>query len=271
MITKPISNSPIGIFDSGLGGLTVLTSLEKFLPNESFIYFGDTAHVPYGSKSADTVIRYSRNIVEFFLMYNTKAVVIACNTASAVACEELRNSYDIPLFDVVSPSVMHSTKISKTRKIGVIGTLSTIYSRAYTRSIADINSDCFVDEIACPLFVPLIEEGWSDTRVAREVARIYLEPFKKTKMDTLILGCTHYPIMTKTIQGAVGSHVQLVYSGETVGNKLSTYLEKNKCKNDSKSPDKTKFYVTDFPQKFYELGSRFLGKKMGHIEQVSLS
>ncbi len=270
MITKPIANCPIGVFDSGLGGLTVLKSLEKNLPNESFIYFGDTAHVPYGSKSANTVIRYSRSIMDFFLMNNTKAVVIACNTASAVAYQELQNNYDIPLFDVVSPSAVHSNKISKTRKIGVIGTHSTIYSRAYALSLADIKSDCFVDEIACPLFVPLIEEGWSDTPVARQVAHSYLEPFKETGMDTLILGCTHYPIMTKTIQGAVGSHVQLVYSGETVGSKLSAHLEKNKCKNDAESSDKTKFYVTDFPQKFDELGSLFLGKKIGNIEQVSL-
>ena len=132
MTTKPISKSPIGVFDSGLGGLTVLTSLEKILPNESFIYFGDTANVPYGNKSVDTVIRYSRDIMEFFLMHNTKAVVIACNTASAVAYQKLRNSYDIPLFDVVSPSVIHANNISNNRKIGVIGTQGTIFSRAYT-------------------------------------------------------------------------------------------------------------------------------------------
>ena len=271
MTTKHITKSHIGIFDSGLGGLTVLTSLEQILPNESFIYFGDTAHVPYGSKSSDTVIRYSRDIVKFFLMHNTKAVVIACNTASAVACKQLRNSYNIPLFDVVAPSVVHSNNISKTRKIGVIGTYSTIHSRAYTKSFSDLKSDCSVVEIACPLFVPLIEEGWSHTPVAMDIARSYLEPFKGTGIDTLILGCTHYPIMAKTIQGAVESHVQLVYSGETVGNKLSAHLEKNNCKNDSGSPGETRFYVTDYPQKFDELGSLFLGRNMEHVEHVSLS
>ena len=248
----------------------MLTSLEKMLPNESFIYFGDTAHVPYGSKSANMVIHYSQNIMDFFLTHNTKAVVIACNTASAVACQKLQHSYDIPIFDVVEPSVVHSNTISKTRNIGVIGTYSTIHSQAYTRSLTDIKSNCSVVEIACPLFVPLIEEGWSDTSVAMEVARTYLEPFKETKIDTLILGCTHYPIMAKTIQKAVDNHVQLVYSGETVGNKLLIYLKKNNHKNDSKSPSKTRFYVTDFPQKFDELGSRFLKRKMEHVEHVTL-
>lgn len=271
MTTKIISTSPIGVFDSGLGGLTVLTSLEKSLPNENFIYFGDTAHVPYGSKSVDTVTRYCKNIMNFFLIHNAKAVVIACNTASAVAYQKLQTSYDIPLFDVVVPSVMHSETISKTRQIGVIGTYSTIFSRAYTRSLAEINSDCSAFEVACPLFVPLIEEGWSDTSVARDIARSYMEPFQNTKMDTLILGCTHYPIMAKTIQSVVGSYVKLVYSGETVERKLFSYLKINRCKNESGASGKTRFYVTDFPQKFDELGSCFLGRKMENVEHISLS
>jgi len=270
VITNLKSTSPIGVFDSGLGGLTVLTALEKMFPNESFLYFGDTAHVPYGSKSTDTVARYSHDIVDFFLMHNTKAVVIACNTVSAVACKELRKSFNIPLFDVLAPSVAHSNDISKTRSIGVIGTCSTINSGAYTQSFSDLKSDCCVIEIACPLFVPIIEEGWSDTTVAETVANTYLEPFQETEMDTLILGCTHYPIMAKTILGAVKNHVQLVYSGDTVGSKLRTYLKENSYNNDSGSPAETRFYVTDYPQKFDELGSRFLKRNMQHVEHVSL-
>jgi glutamate racemase len=268
VITK--SKSPIGVFDSGLGGLTVLTELEKILPNESFIYYGDTAHVPYGSKSVNTIIRYSRNIIEFFMIHNAKAVVIACNTASAVAFPEIRSCYDTPLFDVVMPSVVHSNTISKTRKIGVIGTHSTIFSRAYTQSFTNLKSDCSVIEISCPLFVPLIEEGWTNTPVAKQVAHSYLKPFKKTEIDTLILGCTHYPIMAKTIQEAVESHVQLVFSGKTVGDILVSYLEKNRFKNDSELPGKTKFYVSDLPQKFDELGSRFLKRKIEHVEHIPL-
>ena len=269
--TKLIQESPIGVFDSGLGGLTVLKSLEKILPKEFFVYFGDTAHVPYGNKSADAISCYSRNIVDFFLELNAKAVVIACNTASAVAFQELRKSYNIPLFDVVEPSVVHSNYISKTRKIGVIGTHSTVHSKAYTRSLLALNSDCSVVEIACPLFVPLIEEGWSDTPVAHEVAHSYLQTFQDTGMDTLILGCTHYPIMAQTIQGVVNKHVQLVYSGETVGKNLSAFLETNNCKNNSGTPGETQFYVTDYPQKFDELGSRFLGRKLEHVKHLLLT
>ena len=268
--TKAISESPIGVFDSGLGGLTVLKSLKKILPKESFIYFGDTAHVPYGNKSTDTVIRYSCSIVDFFIKHKAKAVVIACNTASAVACQKLRKSYNIPLFDVVEPSVEHANHISKTREIGVIGTYSTVNSKAYSHSLASLKSDCSVIEIACPLFVPLIEEGWSCTHVAKKIARSYLEAFKDTGIDTLILGCTHYPIMVNTIKEVIENHVKMVYSGEAVGKKLLAYLEKNKCKNNSGPSSKTRFFVTDYPQKFDELGSRFLGENMEHVEQVSL-
>ena len=176
--TKQSPNSPIGVFDSGLGGLTVLKSLEKILPNESFIYFGDTAHVPYGTKSADTIIKYSRNILDFFLQHHAKAVVIACNTASAVAYHCLKKDYSISLFDVVSPSVEFASQKSKTNNIGVIGTTSTINSKAYSRQFAEKNSDFFIHEISCPLFVPVIEEDWADTNIAMEIASIYLQNFK---------------------------------------------------------------------------------------------
>ena len=271
MATNISPESPIGVFDSGLGGLTVLKSLENILPNESFIYLGDTAHVPYGNKSVDTVVRYSRSIMNFFLKNNVKAVVIACNTASAVAYPKLCKDYNIPLFDVVLPSVMYANRISETRNVGIIGTHSTIFSKAYTQSFKDIKSDCSIFEISCPLFVPLIEEGWSNTFVAMEVARTYLEPFQETEIDTLILGCTHYPIMAQTIQGVVNKHVQLVYSGETVGKNLSAFLETNNCKNNSGTPGETQFYVTDYPQKFDELGSRFLGRKLEHVKHLLLT
>ena len=221
-------DSPIGVFDSGLGGLTVLKHLEKKFPNETFIYFGDTAHLPYGNKSTNTVIRYSDAIINFFLKNKTKAVIIACNTASAVAYPKLSKKYNIPIFNVVQPSVEYSNKISQTREICIIGTQGTINSKAYTKSFLDINSNCTITEIACPLFVPLIEEGWSDSLVAKEVAAIYLTPLKTTQIDTLILGCTHYPIMAKTIQLVIENHIQLIYSGETIGEKLQKYLEKNR-------------------------------------------
>ena len=270
VITKQTPNSPIGVFDSGLGGLTVLKSLEKILPNESFIYFGDTAHVPYGTKSAEMVTLYSQHIMDFFLKYETKAVVIACNTASAVAFKHLKKNYNIPLFDVVSPSVEYSMKITKTQKIGVVGTYSTIQSGAYKRIFKQFGDSCSVQEISCPLFVPIIEEGWADSAIARDIAEIYLHDFINSDIDTLILGCTHYPIMANTIQSLLPNQIQLVYSGKTVGHKLAEYLKKKNCENCSEVSRSVQFFVTDFPQKFDELGSRFLGRKLNHVTHISL-
>ena len=270
MITKQTRNSPIGVFDSGLGGLTVLKSLEKILPNESFIYFGDTAHVPYGTKSAEMVTLYSEHIMNFFIKYETKAVVIACNTASSVAFQHLNRIYDIPLFDVVTPSVEYSLKVTKTQKIGVLGTYSTIQSSAYKQMFKDLGNSCNVQEISCPLFVPIIEEGWADSSIASDIAKIYLRAFTNNNIDTLILGCTHYPIMANTIQALLPSQIQLVYSGETVGHKLAEYLKKKNCES---SPDvlrSIQFFVTDYPQKFDELGSRFLGRKLNDVTHISL-
>ena len=266
---KQHQNSPIGVFDSGLGGLTVLKSLENMLPNESFIYFGDTAHVPYGTKSAEAVIKYSQNILDYFLEHNTKAVVIACNTASAVAYHVLQKNYSIPLFDVVSPSVEYACQESITKNIGVIGTTSTVSSKAYSRQFAEKNIHFAIHEISCPLFVPVIEEGWADTSVAREIASIYLQDFQENNIDTLILGCTHYPIMANTIQSVLSSHVQLVFSGETVGQKLSRYLNENNLINTSSSGGHINFYVSDFPQKFDALGSRFFGRKLIDVTHIS--
>mgnify|MGYP001368458638 CR=1 FL=1 len=246
MRTKQLNNTPIGVFDSGLGGLTVLKSLEKILPNESFIYFGDTAHVPYGTKSAKMVTLYSQHIMDFFLKYKTKAVVIACNTASAVAFQHLKKNYDIPLFDVVTPSVEYSMKITKTRKIGVVGTYSTIQSHAYKRMFKDLGDVCSVQEISCPLFVPIIEEGWAETSIARDIAEIYLKDITSSDMDTLILGCTHYPIMAKTIKTLLPNKIQLVYSGESVGYTLAEYLKKKNCENSSDVSRSVQFFVTDY-------------------------
>ena len=270
MITKQIPNSPIGVFDSGLGGLTVLKSLEKILPNESFIYFGDTAHVPYGTKSAEMVTLYSKHIMDFFIKHKIKAVVIACNTASAVAFQHLKNIYDIPLFDVVTPSVEYSIKITKNKKIGVLGTYSTIQSEAYKRMFKDLGDSCSVQEISCPLFVPIIEEGWADSPIARDIAGIYLHDFTNSNIDTLILGCTHYPIMANTIQALLPSKIKLVYSGETVGYKLAAYLERKNCVNSSDVSSSVQFFVTDYPQKFDELGSRFLGRKLINVTHISV-
>ena len=270
MKIKHLQNSPIGVFDSGLGGLTVLKSLEKILPNESFIYFGDTAHVPYGSKNVDTIVKYSQSILDFFSQHHTKAVVIACNTVSATAYHSLQKNYSIPLFDVVSPSVEFALHKSKTKNIGVIGTTNTVNSKTYSRQFADKNKDFSIYEIPCPLFVPIIEEGWADSNIAREIANIYCQGFENLYIDTLILGCTHYPIMADTIQSVLPENVQLVFSGETVGNKLSQYLNENKLISTLSSRGNASFYVSDLPQKFDELGSRFFGRKLNNVTHISL-
>ena len=207
---------PIGVFDSGLGGLTVLKSLEKILPNESFIYFGDTAHVPYGNKSAKTVINYSRKIVKFFISKKIKAIVIACNTASSVAYKQLKNEFNIPIFDVVLPSAKYSNILSKTRSIGIIGTQNTIQSKSYNQAFTNLNSNCKIIESICSLFVPIIEEGWANTNIAIDIAKIYLNKFNNTKIDILILGCTHYPIMEQTIKKVINSDISLISSGDSV-------------------------------------------------------
>lgn len=270
IVNKTLQNKPIGIFDSGLGGLTVLKSLQKILPRESFIYFGDTAHVPYGSKSNNTVRKYSENIMNFFLNHNIKAVIIACNTVSAVAFHNLKQKYNIPIFDVVSPSVEFAFKNSKNKKIGVIGTLSTIESNAYTNRFNDIDINYLIKEVACPLFVPIIEEGWSNTAVARDVAKIYLKEFNEINIDTLILGCTHYPIMANTIQNILDKNIKLVYSGKALGKKIKEFLINEDYLNNSTISQKIEYFVSDFPKKFDELGSRFLGYSLKNVHHINI-
>jgi len=264
------ADSPIGVFDSGLGGLTVLNVLEKILPQESFLYFGDTAHVPYGTKSAKTVTQYSRHILDFFLEQGTKAVVIACNTASAVAYKTLETEYELPIFNVVNPSVEFALSISRTNSIGIIGTTATVQSKAYSQAFRSLKKETTIEEIPCPLFVPLIEEGWSDSSIAKNIAMEYLSPFSSVNIDTLILGCTHYSIMADTILSVIPEHIQLVCSGTTVGEKLRCYLREKGISNKGISSKSTRFFVSDFPQKFDELGSRFLGRHLENVNHVSL-
>lgn len=263
-----INNQPIGVFDSGLGGLTVLKALEKQFPKESFIYFGDTAHVPYGSKSIETIQNYSNQITKFLLKHNVKLIVIACNTASSVASQILRQDFDIPIFEVVSPSVEEAIAHHDEGEIGIIGTQSTISSNSYIQKFKNLAPHIKTKQQACPLFVPLIEENWCNTRTAKEIARIYLEPFITHPVDVLVLGCTHYPMMEKIIQSVVGNSVKLISSGPAVAKVVQKYLIDNKIQ--SKGPRSESFFVTDFPQKFDELGSQFLGRHLTNIQHIKL-
>jgi glutamate racemase len=214
---------PIGIFDSGIGGLTVLAALQRRLPGERYIYLGDTARLPYGTKSAETVVRYALRAAEFLAGHGIKMLVVACNTASAAALPALEEAMTIPVVGVVAPGARDAVGGTSGR-IGVIGTESTVASGAYPRAVHALRPEVEVVARACPLFVPLAEEGWWDHPVTHEVARLYLEPFTKGRVDTLILGCTHYPLLRGAIAGAVGKGVRLVDSAEAVAGEVAEAL-----------------------------------------------
>src|SRR5271156_2261897 len=203
---------PIGVFDSGLGGLTVVKELIHHLPNERIVYFGDTARVPYGTKSGETIIRYSREIVRVLLKHKVKMVVVACNTASSLALDVLKKEFDLPILGVIEPGARKAMEVTRNKKVGIIATSSTVKSGKYAKKIVQLNKNIVVTSQACPLFVPLVEEGWFDHAVTYQVAQQYLRDMKKNKVDTLILGCTHYPLLKGVLHNVMGARVQLVDS-----------------------------------------------------------
>ena len=263
------NDAPIGIFDSGLGGLTVFKKIQQLLPDENYIYFGDTAHLPYGSKSTNCIIEYSEKIVNFLLSKNIKALIIACNSASSVAKNRIRKICNIPVFEVISPAVNSAIQTTQSNHICVIGTETTINSKVYSKKISSINDNINITEISCPLFVPIIEEGWANTKIAKLSAEKYLFKLKKSPIDTLILGCTHYPIMANTIKNVINKNINLVFSGQTVGTALNIYLNKHNLINKSKKAS-IDFYVTDYPQQFNKIGSNFFGKKLTTLKLINL-
>lgn len=260
----------IGIFDSGVGGLTVLRELTRALPQEDTIYFGDTARVPYGTKSPDTVIRYSQEIASFLIKRDIKLLVVACNTASAAALPTLRRSLPVPVVGVIEPGAKRAVEVTRSGVIGVIGTSGTIRSSAYSRAIKRLNPDISVIAKPCPLFVPLAEEGWIDSEVTRMTARLYLEELRKAQVDTLVLGCTHYPLLKKVIAEVMGPDVTLVDSAEETARTVATILQEKKLLRPPAEFGNHHYYVTDVPAGFIRVGNRFLGGKLGDVYQVSL-
>ncbi len=255
--------APVGVFDSGVGGLTVAREIMRQIPNERIIYFGDTARVPYGSKSQDTIIRFSRQIVNFLRTKCVKAVVVACNTASALALEALAPEMDIPIIGVVIPGARVAAESTQNGKVGVIATESTIASGLYTRVITEFNPSVQVYGKACPLFVPLVEEGWLTDPVTVEVARRYLDPLLETGIDTLVMGCTHYPLLRSTLAGVLGEQVRLVNPAYETALELKTLLEREDLQNDgAMSPEEGEdmhaFYVSDAANKFREFANTIL-------------
>jgi glutamate racemase len=251
----------LGIFDSGLGGLTAVKEIIKILPNEDLVYLGDTARVPYGTRSKGTIIKFSFEDANFLLRKNVKCIVIACNTASALAGKKLKKKLKIPVFEVVTPALKCAKKISKIGRIGVIGTRGTIDSGAYSVPFSK----------ACSLFVPFIEEGRINDKALKLVARDYLSDLKKEKIDTLIMGCTHYPIIESIIRKEIGSNINLVNPGFCVAKELKRFLTENKMLNNQRGMGQRSYFVTDYTEYFIKMAEMFLGEKLkGKIKRVSI-
>jgi len=263
---------PIGVFDSGVGGLTVFHALEQALPGEALVYLGDTARVPYGTKSAETVIRYTLEAARFMLRQQVKMVVVACNTASSVAIEAMEKEARLPVVGVIEPGAARAVEQSKVGRIGVIGTRATVGSGAYKRAIQARRPEAEVISQACPLFVPLAEEGWTEGEVTRKVAESYLEPFRRAEVDTLVLGCTHYPLLRGVIGQVMGPGVTLVDSAESVAREVAHRLhdDPDLARNGAAPSAEHHFYVTDAPEPFQIVAERFLGRPIRCLEWASL-
>ncbi len=260
----------VGVFDSGIGGLTVLREITRLLPMENTVYLGDTARVPYGSKSKETVERYSVEDANFLARHNIKLLVTACNTASAYALTRLKKELDIPVIGVIEPGARAAVAATRMNKVGVIGTEGTIKSSAYCTAIKSINPAVSTFVKACPLFVPLVEEGWADDDVTAVVAARYLDELKSHGIDTLVLGCTHYPLLRKTIGAIMGTGVALVDSAASTAIEVKRILTDSGLLNDASGEVVRKFFVTDSPERFLTVGRRFFGEGLNQAELAFL-
>lgn len=265
-----MDNRPIGIFDSGLGGLTVVKEVMAQLKDESIIYFGDTARVPYGSKSKETVTKYSAQIIRFLLQQDVKAIIIACNTANSNSIEELRQSFpQVPIVGVVEPGAHMALGTTNNKKIGVIGTEATIASGKYPYLLTKDDKEVQVYSKACPLFVPLVEEGWANHDVTKQVIAEYLGPLVEEGIDSLILGCTHYPMLAETIAEVIGESVKLINPATEAAWRMKVLLEKTSMEA-SEGHTKYAFYVSDHPSRMQKMAQIFLEYPVEHVEMVAI-
>jgi glutamate racemase len=258
---------PIGVFDSGVGGLTVVGQIRKILPGEDIVYFGDTARVPYGTKSKETVTRFSVENVEFLMEKNVKLIVVACNTASSLSLDFLKRCFKVPIIGVIEPGAKGAVAVTRTGRIGVIGTNATVASGAYEKAIRKIGPRMSVFTRSCPLFVPLVEEGWLNKSVTREIAKSYLSFVRANAVDTLILGCTHYPLLREAIQRVVGPKVMLVDSAKEVAKEAETILDSGGLLNGSTRRPRQCFFVSDEPARFVRMAERFLGSRISCVKR----
>ena len=259
----------IGVFDSGVGGLTVVKELIRQLPSENIIYFGDTARVPYGIKSKETVIRFSIENILFLLKHDVKLICVACNTVSSFALPVIKNHFRVPIVGVITPGVREAVYATQNKRIGVIGTKGTIKSRSYEFEIKQLAPGAKVTAVACPLFVPFVEEGWLKEDVVRSVAKTYLKPLKDAGVDTLILGCTHYPLLKPVIQKFMGDGVTLIDSAKQVAVEVKNILSKEDLLNKN-GKGKHEFFVSDNPEWFSGLAQRFLGQPIRNVKKINL-
>lgn len=260
----------IGVFDSGIGGLTVVRALMERLPFENIVYFGDTARVPYGVKSVETINRYALQIAEFLLKKDVKLLIVACNTMAAVACQAIRDLSPVPVLEVIGAGAASAVAETRNKIIGVIGTPATINSNAYARAISLLDHGVRIFSQACPLFVPLVEEGWFEHEATRLTALEYLKPVKAEGIDTLVLGCTHYPLLKPLFAEIVGPQVRLIDSAEAMAEEAAGLINARQLGNPSgRSPDYL-FCVSDVPYRFQTIGERFLGRTLARVEMVRL-
>ncbi len=264
-----LSANAIGVFDSGVGGLTVLHELRRLLPGENLVYLGDTARVPYGTKSPETVCTYSQQAAEFLLGKQVKMIVVACNTASSFALERLQQQLPVPVVGVILPGARCAVRLSRRHVVGVIGTHGTVSSDAYPRALKALQPDMTVVSEPCPLFVPLAEEGWAEHPVARQIAREYLAPLLERQIDTLVLGCTHYPLLKPTLRQVLPDTVQLVDSAQETAQEVKELLTAQGLLNPAARGSWT-FYVTDVPTRFVQVGQGFLGDPVEPVTRISL-
>ncbi|KXL54088.1 glutamate racemase [Anaerotignum neopropionicum] len=257
---------PIGIFDSGVGGLTVVKQVMKVMPHENIVYFGDTARLPYGSKSKEAVTKFSKQNVRFLLTKEVKAIIVACNTASSNSLEELHKAFDVPIFGVVDAGVAEALRTTQNKKIGVIGTAGTVRSRAYEKMILRQEATMEVFSKACPLFVPLAEEGWTENEVARLTAENYLEGLLAKGIDSLVLGCTHYPLLKRCIGTVVGENVKLVDPAKATAKQVKLFLQEKGITNLEEKTGERTFYLSDYTDMFYSICQKAL--KQGYHPEI---
>lgn len=257
---------PIGVFDSGLGGLTVFKAISRRMPGENLVYFGDTDHIPYGSKSKESVTRYSLEAARFLESKRIKALVVACNTASALSLAAVQDAIEIPVLGVIHPGARAAADATRSGRVGIIGTEATIASGAYSQALREYLPEVRPAAAACPLFVPLVEEGWWSRSVTKAVAREYLKPLRRLRIDTLILGCTHYPLLKKVLRAVLGPSVKLIDSAEQTAIELEDMLDSLKARRRDGAGSR-EFFVSDAPKRFLKLARRLLGVR---VDRVSL-